>query len=119
MSVSRDLGHVPFVIVTISSIPRYLTRATRRKPAVEQDMISISDLKAPEIILAVFGWVPIAQALILCEMFCKPLFVLLNFFFWPLYCLFFDIQILITPLVSSNSSWNYYYCQYWMQNIQD
>ena len=38
-------------------------------------------------------------------MFCRSLFVLLYFFFWPLYCLFFfDIQILITPLVSSNSS---------------
>jgi hypothetical protein len=29
----------------------------------------------------------------------------LYFFFWPLCCLFFfDIRILITPLVSSNSS---------------
>jgi hypothetical protein len=26
------------------------------------------------------------------------------FFFWPLCCLFFDIRILITPLLSSNSS---------------
>jgi hypothetical protein len=34
-------------------------------------------------------------------MFCRSLFVLLYFFFWPLHCLFFfDIQILITPLVS-------------------
>jgi prepilin signal peptidase PulO-like enzyme (type II secretory pathway) len=34
-----------------------------------------------------------------------PLFVLLYFFFWPLCCLFFfDIRILIAPLVSSNSS---------------
>ena len=38
-------------------------------------------------------------------MFCKSLFVLLYFFLWPLCCLFFfDILILITPLVSSNSS---------------
>ena len=38
-------------------------------------------------------------------MFCRSLFVLLYFFFWPLCCLFFiDIKILITPLVSSNSS---------------
>ena len=38
-------------------------------------------------------------------MFCRSLFVLLYFFFWPLYCLFFfDIRILIIPLVSSNSS---------------
>jgi hypothetical protein len=34
-------------------------------------------------------------------MFCRSLLVLLYFFFWPLCCLFFfDIQILITPLVS-------------------
>ena len=41
-------------------------------------------------------------------MFCRSLFVHLNFFFWPLCCLFFfDIRILITPLVFSNSSWVY------------
>ena len=34
-------------------------------------------------------------------MFCRSLFVLLYFFFWPLCCLFlFDVRILITPLVS-------------------
>jgi hypothetical protein len=35
-------------------------------------------------------------------MFCRSLFVLLCFFFWPLCFLFFiDLQIWITPLVSS------------------
>ena len=39
-------------------------------------------------------------------MFCGSLFVLLYFFFWPLCCLFFfDIRILITPLVSSSYSY--------------
>ena len=43
-------------------------------------------------------------------MFCRSLFLLLYFFFWPLCCLsFFDIRILITPLVSSNSSYVYVY----------
>ena len=38
-------------------------------------------------------------------MICRSLFVLLYFFFWPLWCLFFvDLRILITPLVSANSS---------------
>ena len=38
-------------------------------------------------------------------MFCRSMFVLLSFFFWSLCCLFFfDTQILIIPLVSSNSS---------------
>jgi hypothetical protein len=35
-------------------------------------------------------------------MFCRSLFVLL--YFWPLCCLSFDLRILITLLVSSNSS---------------
>ena len=38
-------------------------------------------------------------------MFCWSLFVILYFLFWSLCCLFFfDIRILISPLVSSNSS---------------
>ena len=38
-------------------------------------------------------------------MFCRSLFVLFSFFVWPLCCLsFFDLRILIIPLVSSNSS---------------
>ena len=41
-------------------------------------------------------------------MFCRSLFVPFYFFFWPLCCLFFfDIRIMITPLVSSNS-----YCHF-------
>ena len=39
-------------------------------------------------------------------MFCRSLFVFLSFFFLPLCCLsFFDLRILITPLLSSNSSY--------------
>ena len=38
-------------------------------------------------------------------MFCRSLFVLLYFFYWPLCSMsLFDIRILITPLTSSNSS---------------
>jgi hypothetical protein len=35
--------------------------------------------------------------------FCRSLFVLLSFFFWPWCWLSFDLQLLITPLVFSNS----------------
>jgi hypothetical protein len=39
-------------------------------------------------------------------MFCRSLFYLLYFFFWLLCCLsFIDLRILITPYVSSNSSY--------------
>ena len=37
-------------------------------------------------------------------MFCRSLFVLLSFFFWLLWFFFVDLWILITPLVSLNSS---------------
>ena len=47
---------------------------------------------------------------LVCVMLCWSLLVLLYLFFLPLCCLFFfDIQILITPLVSSNSFWNVTY----------
>ena len=38
-------------------------------------------------------------------MLCRSLFVLLFFFWWLLCCLTFYLRILITPLVSSNSSY--------------
>ena len=42
-------------------------------------------------------------------MFCRSLFVLLYCVCWSLHCLFFsDIRILITPVVSSNSSVYYH-----------
>jgi len=58
-------------------------------------------------------------------MFCRLLFILLYFFFCPLCCLFFfDLRILITPLVSSNSSWPEEFdfgldkCKQWWSIIQ-
>ena len=39
-----------------------------------------------------------------CVMFCRSLFVLMSFFVWPLCCLSLDLRILMTHLVSSNSS---------------
>ena len=57
----------------------------------------------------------VTRSLVLCAMFCRSLFVHLYFFFWPLCCLssFVDLRILITPLVSSNSSSkSFSYCSY-------
>ena len=48
--------------------------------------------------------VRVTRSLVIC-VFCRSLFVRLSFFFWPLcYLSFFDLRILITPLVSSNSA---------------
>ena len=67
--------------------------------------------KAPELD-PVFSGIRVTRFLVLCEC----LFVLLYFFFKPLCCLFFfDLWILITPLVSSNSS--YHIILYRVQSI--
>ena len=49
-------------------------------------------------------------------MFCRSLFVLLYFLFWPLcYLFFFDLRILITTLASSDSpDVGYYNRTWWM-----
>ena len=68
---------------------------------MEQDLLSILEhLRSSSVFSGVRG----TRSVVLCA-FCISLFVLLYFFFWPLYSVsFFDIRILITPLVSSNSS---------------
>jgi hypothetical protein len=55
--------------------------------------------------MRVFIRVRVARSLVFCVMFCRSLFVILTFFFWPVCCLFFsDLRNLSTPLVSSNFS---------------
>ena len=52
----------------------------------------------------VFSEVHVTRSLVLCVMFNRSLFVLLFFIFCPLrFLFFFDLRILITSLVSSNS----------------
>ena len=51
------------------------------------------------------NFVRVIRSLVLCVMFCRSLFVLLSFFFWPLCCLtFFNLRIMMVLLVSSNTS---------------
>jgi hypothetical protein len=92
---------------TSRSLPRswlitgFVTRLTWRVPLVEQELLTL-----PEHMSFTPGSYLGSCYLIVSFhcMFCRLLFVLLYFFFWPLWCLFFDVQILITSLVSSNSS---------------
>ena len=59
---------------------------------------------APEFTLG-FSGVRVIRSLISCVVFCRSLFILLSLFHWPLcFLLFFHLRILITLLVSSNSS---------------
>ena len=55
-------------------------------------------------IIRFFSVVHVALSLGLCVVFCRSLFTLLSYFCWPLFCLSFNLRILITPLVFSNSS---------------
>ena len=58
-----------------------------------------------------FSGVRVTQSFVFYVMFCRSLFVLLSFFFWPLCCVsFFDLRILIKPLVYSDSSYAELYC---------
>ena len=55
---------------------------------------------------SVFWGIHFAQSLVFCVVFCWSLFVYLSCFAWSLYCLLiFCLRLLITPLVSSNSSY--------------
>ena len=72
----------------------FVTRIIRRVPLVEQELLTLPEHRGS--CYSIFSFI--------C-MFCRSLFVLLCFFFWTLCCLlFFDILIMITPLVSSGSS---------------
>jgi hypothetical protein len=63
-------------------------------PLVDQELLTLPEhLSSPR----VFSGVHVTRSLDFIFMFCRSLFALLYFFFWPLCCLFyFDIRILIT-----------------------
>jgi hypothetical protein len=79
-------------------IAGFVTRATRWVALVEQYLLTISS--SPW----VFSGNRVAQSLVFWVMFCRLLFVLLSFIFWPLRFLSFDLRTLINPLVFSNFS---------------
>ena len=54
-----------------------VTKVTRRVTVVKQDLLTILE----------HCGVRVSRSLVLCVIFCKSLFVLLSFFFWPLWCL--------------------------------
>ena len=71
-------------------------------PLVEQELPTLPEhFSSPK----VFSVVHVTQSLVVCVYFVDSLLILLYFFFWSLCCqFFFDIRILITPLISSNFS---------------
>ena len=88
---------IPFSCVSVFIRARVIL--TWRVPLVEQELPTLPEhLSSPSALgscNSIFGF--------MC-MFCRSLFVFLYFFLWPSCCLFFfDLRILITPLLSSNS----------------
>jgi hypothetical protein len=74
---------------------------TRRVPLVEQELFTLTE----HLSSSRFSEVLVARSWVFFfAVFSRWLFVLLFFFFWTLYCLSFDLRILITLLVYSNSS---------------
>ena len=68
---------------------------------VEQELLTLPEHLSSSL---VFSGVYVPLSLVFCVVFCRSLFVFLFFFFWPLCCLsFFDLRILTTLLVSSDS----------------
>ena len=51
----------------------------------------------------IFSWVRVIRSLDFCVLFCRSLFVLFSFF-WQLYCLTFELWLLIASVASSNFS---------------
>jgi hypothetical protein len=81
----------------------FVTRATRRGTLVKQELPTLPGHLSS---FPIVSGVCFARSVVFCVVFCISLFVLFSFFFWPLCCLsFFDLQICITPLESSISSW--------------
>jgi hypothetical protein len=80
-----------------------MTKVIRRMLLVEQELPTLPEhMSLPP----VFSAVRVARSFVFCVVFCRLWFVLLFFFYWPLCCLpFFDLRLLITPLVSLNYSY--------------
>ena len=78
-------------------ITGFVTRLTRRVLLVEQELLTIPEhMSSPPVFSGIRSCYSIFS--FMCK-FCRSLFVLLSYFFWPLCCLFFfDIRILITSL---------------------
>ena len=92
-------NHNP-VLSSFMIINGFVTRLKRRGSHVEQELLIFADYTP------VFSGVRVTWSLVCSAMFCRSLFVPSSFFFWPLYCpSFFDLLLLITPLVSSKPSY--------------
>jgi hypothetical protein len=98
--VTYDNGYDSFVVLTFRYFPYLWFIAGFPTRVVTCGTGSDYPSSAPELTLCFCGF---ARSLVVCVMFHRPLFVLLTFLFLChfLYCLSFDLRLLITPLISS------------------
>jgi len=101
LTVTEYLCHKrPRICSTSSSFPhswlitRFVTRGTRWVPLIEQELLTFPEHLRSPLVLVV-----LVLLSLFCVVFCRPLCCLS----------FFDLRILITPLLSSHSSCNIVY----------
>jgi len=86
----------------------YRLTVTRRVSLVEQELLPLLEYLST---LPVFIWIRIARSLVFCVVFCRSLFVLLFFFFWPLFGLSFsELRIqTVFACISIRTCWSVTY----------
>ena len=95
-SMSRD----PALCCRLSVIHRHISVSVKN-----HNLNDLLTLPEHQVEYAVFSGISIIRFFSFMCMFCRSLFVLLYFFYWPLCCLsYFDLRILIAPLVSLSVS---------------
>ena len=81
-----------------------MTRIARWVPLVEQELVTFPEHVGS---FPVISGIRVVRSLFFCVVICRSLFFLLCFFLWALCFRSLDLRILITPLLSSNYSYNY------------
>jgi len=112
LCVTNNHGYVPLVVNTSRSFPHsrlitgFVTRLTPWVPLVEQELLTLlGHLSSPPVV----SGVRVTRSLVLCVCFVDRCLSFCTFSFGQ--CFVFDIWILVTPLVSFNSS-------YWKEQKQ-
>jgi hypothetical protein len=108
--ITNDNRYFPILVSITWSFPHswlitgFVTRVARRVPLVVHELLTF-----PENIGSspVFSGIRVARSLVFCVVIWWSLFVLLSFYFWALCFRSLDLRILITPLFSSNYTYNY------------
>jgi hypothetical protein len=105
--VTNVQWYVPLEVSTSRSFPYswlitwFVTRITRRVLLLDQELITLPEHLSST---PVYSGVRVTRSLVLYVCFVDFCLSLCNIFIWLLCCLsFFDIRLLITPLISSNS----------------